>query len=205
MYKDWIFITEPIGNNIFSHDKRIALWSTWKIYVPSLIKWSVEDVEIGTEIAFEEAENGKLISCIWLKHFVQLEYHGKQIFIVDNHNHALSFRYWTKWSTPFKERGRYPEGMGDFLTLIHIDQHSDTKDNTNILSQDEEIEDFVNKKTNVGNFIPAAINSWIINEVIQVRTDTKLQEFAIRNPQSDNPINEAHAQQAARYLNPIAC
>lgn len=176
MYEDKNIITEPIGNNAFSYDERMALWSAWKIYVPSLIQWTIEDVAIGTEIAFEEVVNWKLISCIWLKHFVQLEYHDTPIFIVDNHNHALSFRYWTKWSPPFTERGRYPEGMGDFFTLIHIDQHADTKDNTNSLSQDEDVERFINTQTNVGNFITAAINSWIIDEVIQIRTDYALQE-----------------------------
>jgi len=42
-----------------------------------------------------------------------------------------------------------------------------------------EVEDFVNTQTNVGNFITAAINSWIINEVIQVRTDYALQNLQL--------------------------
>ncbi len=49
---------------------------------------------IGDEIVFEEVENGQIISCKGLKHFVRIE---KTLFpemvIFDNHNHALFF--WT--------------------------------------------------------------------------------------------------------------
>lgn len=179
MYKNPIFIINPISNNAFSYTERKELWSTCEIYVPSLIQGTLTDLQLGSKICFEEVINGKIISCIWLKNFVQLDYHGKPIFIVDNHNHALSFRYnhrHSKLSQPSEP-----------FNLIHIDQHSDMKPNGNRFPIPNlpagrqgswfpipEIEDFVNTKTNVGNFIPAAINSWIINEVIQIRTDTAL-------------------------------
>jgi len=59
-------------------------------------------------------------------------------------------------------------------TVIHIDQHADTKPNENKLQGN--IESFVNEKTNVGNFISAALHNKIIDEVIQVRTD-----YALKN------------------------
>lgn len=166
MYSTPLYISDPIGNNEFSYQQRKALWSWGEIYTPSLIQGSLADIQRGSEICFEEVVNGKIISCIWLKNFVQFDYHGKPIFIVDNHNHVLSFRYNHQHSKPSTPSTPF--------NLIHIDQHSDMKPNENILTPNENIEDFINTKTNVGNFIPAAINSWIINNVIQIRTDTAL-------------------------------
>ncbi len=81
-------------------------------------------------------------------------YHDIPVFIVDNHNHALKFRQeWDKW---------WP------MTLIHIDQHSDAA----IL---------VNEETNVGNFITAAVKSWIVDNVIQIRSDYALKHFNFQN------------------------
>lgn len=170
MYEIWTYIKEQVGNNAFSYNERIALWSTGKIFVPSLIQGTVADLEIGSEICFEEVQNGKIISCAWLKNFVQLEYHWTPVFIVDNHNHALAFRYTYNIQHPT-------------CSLVHIDQHADTKPNQNRFPIPDswfpipEVEDFINKKTNVGNFITAAVNSWIIEKVIQVRTDYTLREL----------------------------
>ncbi|MFA7717979.1 MAG: UPF0489 family protein [Candidatus Absconditabacterales bacterium] len=160
MYPTGTFIHEPLGNNDFSYPERLALSSRGKIYVPDLIQGTLDDLEIGSEIAFEEVVDGKLITCKGLKHFLQIDYQGTPIFIVDNHNHALSFR------------------GNEQNTLIHIDQHSDIKPNSaefRVHSAElKKIEDFVNKETNVGNFITAATNSGIINKVIQIRTDYTL-------------------------------
>lgn len=167
MYKKSEYITEPIGNNAFSYNERIALWSTGKIFIPSLIQGTVADLEMGSEICFEEVVNNEVRSHTWLKHFVQLTYEGTPVYIIDNHNHALSFRC---------------QNLSDLWTfqpfnLVHIDQHSDSKDNENIFHGGGDIEQFVNEKTNVGNFITAAINSWIIKDVVQVRTDYALQNL----------------------------
>lgn len=49
------------------------------------------------------------------------------------------------------------------MEVLHIDQHADTKpcDTTCDIkhTEKEAIEDFVNKQTNVGNFITAAVAS----------------------------------------------
>jgi hypothetical protein len=183
MYKIWTYITDPVWNNEFSYQERIALWSVGKIFVPSLITWSLDDLEEWSEIVFEEALNWKLISCTWLKHFVQLEYEWIPIYIVDNHNHALTF-WIQKQKTPLikwshtESRKAGGETKKD-VTLIHIDQHSDSKPNSEKLDGDRE--NFVYTKTNVGNFITGAVNSWIVNKVIQVRTDYTLQQLQTLN------------------------
>ncbi len=165
MYEREKHITQAIGNNAFSYDQRIALWSAGKLYIPSLIQGTVADLQQGSDICFEEVVDGKLISCTGLKNFLQTTFHGVPVYIVDNHNHALSFRYTYKTSNVQRPT----------CNVIHIDQHTDIKENENIFSPDDNIETFVNEKTNVGNFITAAINSWIVKDVVQVRTDYTLQ------------------------------
>lgn len=172
MYTTPTYITQPIWNNAFSYDQRIALWSEGKLYIPSIIQDTVAELRQGSDICFEEVLNGKLVSCTGLKYFLQTTFHDTPVYIVDNHNHALSFRHKHFNTSTFQP-----------FNIIHIDQHSDIKPNSNVfLIPDSwfpipKVEDFVNEKTNVGNFITAAINSWIVNEVIQVRTDYSLQQL----------------------------
>jgi len=176
MYEKETFMDQPMWNNAFSYKERISLWSEGKLCIPSLIQGTVADLQQGSEICFEEAEftesrfNGmvdwKIISCTGLKNFLQTTYHEVPVYIVDNHNHALSFRYTDKKSNVQRST----------CNVIHIDQHSDIKENEHVFSEGN-IEDFVNEKTNVGNFITAAINSWIVNTVIQIRTDYALENI----------------------------
>jgi len=127
------------------------------------------------------------MSCTWLKHFIQTDYHWIPTYIVDNHNHALTFRQKYRLNVSSFER----------LVVLHIDQHADTKPNNNKLPITwatanilpiTEIEDFVNTQTNVGNFISAALNNWIINEVIQIRSEHALHHFDISTIQQWNII-----------------
>ena len=167
MYKNPTYLSKPIWNNAFSYDQRIALWSAGKLSIPSLIQGTVADLWQGSEICFEEVVDNKLVSCTGLKNFLQTTFHEVPVYIVDNHNHVLSFRL----IQHINSLTRKP------VNLIHVDQHSDIKPNENIFSEGN-IETFVNEKTNVGNFITAATNSWIIKDIIQVRTD-----YALKNVQ----------------------
>lgn len=167
MYRIWRYITEPIGNNEFSYQERIAMGSGGKIFVPSMKQWTVSDLETGSEVDFEEVEDGKLKSHQGLKHFIRTSYAWVPTYIIDNHNHALTFRYQYRLNVWSFER----------LVVIHIDQHADTKPNEKRLEED--IETFVNEKTNVGNFISAALHNHIIDEVIQIRTDYALKHLDI--------------------------
>lgn len=197
MYKISTYITKELGNNAFSYNQRIALWSAGKLYIPSLIQGTVADLECGSEICFEEAEftesrssgivDGKLVSCTGLKNFLQTTFHDTPVYIVDNHNHALAFWHIHKTLNP-------QQPQASTFNLIHIDQHSDIKPNENKIPIPgswfpiPKVEDFVNEKTNVGNFIPAAITSWIINEVIQVRTDFSLDNLSTFNVSTFQPF-----------------
>ena len=124
-YQESHILSENTGNNAFSYDIRTSK----SLYIPALIEWSLDDVKIGTEIVFEEVEDGKLRSCLGLEHFIRLRDSSSSIFqlfnipitIFDNHNHALYFWYeaLSEWIiTPWVE-------------LIHIDEHSDLWKNEN--------------------------------------------------------------------------
>lgn len=57
MYDHPFFLEEPIGNNAFSYDQRRAAGSACRLFVPSLIRGSLADVQLGQEIVFEEIDH----------------------------------------------------------------------------------------------------------------------------------------------------
>ncbi len=182
MYRNWFFIETPVGNNEFHYNERLALWSVGKIFVPNLIQWTVADLEEGSEIVFEEAENWKLVSSTWLKHFVQTKYQGIPTYIFDNHNHALFFRYrhTAQLKTPLikgETKGDLQEQNKPFIVL-HIDQHADTKENKNSFqathTSPQEVFGFTTYACNVGNFLTSAKDAGIIEEYIQIRSEHAL-------------------------------
>lgn len=108
-----------------------------------------------------------------LKNFLWIENSDfPPIFIFDNHNHAIIFRYNIIYNKNFRN-----------VELIHIDQHSDCRENENHLEMNEreyELENvfkFWNEKCNVWNFIPPAIKSWMISNQIQIRSTTALKNL----------------------------
>jgi hypothetical protein len=183
MYKSWIYIDTPVWNNEFSYQERIALWSTAKIFVTNLIQWTISDLEVGSEIVFEEVNAGKLVSCKGLKHFVHTTHNGITTYIFDNHNHALFFRYrhTQKLLTSFgwkEKESANADGRFKPFKVIHIDQHADTKPNINSFNgqhtSPHEVLSFTNYGCNVGNFLTSAKDAWIIEEVIQIRSQHAL-------------------------------
>ena len=110
-----------------------------------------------------------------LKNYLQIKRSKlPPIFIFDNHNHAITFRYNIIYSNDFKN-----------VELLHIDQHSDCRSNGNHLGLNwntnelEKVFLLWNEKCNVGNFIPPAIESWIISSQIQIRSNTALKNLKI--------------------------
>ena len=116
----------------------------------------------------------------WLKNFLWIENSDfPPIFIFDNHNHAITFRYNIVYSKKVID-----------VELIHIDQHSDCRDNENHLELSwkeyelEKVFHFWNKKCNVGNFIPPALEGWIVSSQIQIRSTTSLENLDINKSQN---------------------
>lgn len=141
-----------------------------------------EAIEVDHEhFSFAEKNNDWKIEYFhWLKNFLLIEgSDSPPIFIFDNHNHAITFWYNIIYSNKIQN-----------IELIHIDQHSDCWENKNHLklnrNEDElgTVFSFCNQKCNVGNFIPPAIESWIIPNQIQVRSTTALQNLKAHKNQN---------------------
>lgn len=114
-YHEPVRLVEPVGNNAIAYDDRMALGSQWKLFIPQLVTWTLDDLALWDEIVFEEVENGKLISCKGLQSLLKIVHNWKAIYITDNHNHALYFRY------DALHNGLIQPGA----MLLHIDQHAD--------------------------------------------------------------------------------
>src|SRR3989338_8483013 len=144
------FITDPVGNNAFSFVQR----QSKSIYVPPFVRGGTEALCVGEQIAFSEVVEGHEKNFPGLKQFVYMEYHGKDVFFFDNHNHAFFF-----WLYAVITRRLVPGGR-----LVHIDQHRDLRNPPSELDQRaldsgniQEIFDYTVHQLNVGNFIKPAL------------------------------------------------
>lgn len=174
-----IQISSNQWNNAFSYEKRKSLGSDCTIYVPSIVSWSLDNLKIWNQIVFEEVDSKwNLSSHVWLQSFLHISKWDKNIYIIDNHNHALFFRF----------QSYFHQNISAPINLIHIDQHTDMNDNENNFSLDsdlDQISDFVNYECNVGNFIKPAMQSGLISEVQQINTEYKMTNLDISDLQSD--------------------
>lgn len=149
------YIDRPMGNNIFSYEER----SNKSIFVPSLIKGTLEDVAVGEEIVFNEIDEDKEIKAKGLKNMVFYKKEDKDIYIFDNHNHALYF-----WINSLKSN-KFKKGC----KLVHVDQHKDMREPENYDVDMNSLDDvfrYTNEVLNVGNFIQPALKHNIFSEVI---------------------------------------
>lgn len=117
----------------------------------------------------EYDEDGKLRTSKGLESFIRFRIGDTPIMVVDNHNHVFYFWY------EALEQGLIQEGA----TLLHIDQHSDMREAEEPLpSRDlQTVYSYTNTILNVGNFILPAQQDGIISEIVQIRSDQKLQEM----------------------------
>lgn len=149
------YIDRPMGNNIFSYEER----SNKSIFVPSLIEGTLEDVAVGEEIVFNEIDEDKEIKAKGLKNMVFYKKEDKDIYIFDNHNHALYF-----WINSLKSN-KFKKGC----KLVHVDQHKDMREPENYNVDMNSLDDvfrYTNEVLNVGNFIQPALKHNIFSEVI---------------------------------------
>ncbi len=149
------YIDKPIGNNIFSYEER----SNKKIYVPKLIEGTLDDVVVGNEVVFNEIDENIEIKSKGLKNMVKYNLKDKDVYIFDNHNHALYF-----WIKSLK-LNNFNKGC----KLVHIDQHKDMREPENYDVDMDNIDDvfrYTNEVLNVGNFIQPALKHSIFSDVI---------------------------------------
>lgn len=149
------YIDEPTGNNIFSYKER----SNKKIYVPQLVEGTLDDVVVGNEVVFNEIDEDIEIKAKGLRNMIKYNFKDKDVYIFDNHNHALYF-----WIKSLK-KNNFNKGC----KLVHVDQHKDMREPENYEVDMENIDDvfrYTNYVLNVGNFIQPALKHNIFSEVI---------------------------------------
>lgn len=152
-------LTENIWNNQFHYNQA----KNPQLRIADLIEWTRNDLEIWEKTVFREMKNWELVEYKWLKNFIHITKTNQSIYIFDNHNHALKYRYdeFKLWNIQF------------WFDLIHIDQHTDM----NLSEFELDLENPNFDAYNVWNFIHPAIKSWLIKNVEQINTEYKLLNF----------------------------
>jgi len=169
MYEQPFYISENVSNNAFSYQKRPGA----RLFVPSLLDGDLADVEAGTETVFEDFDDdGVLRSCKGLRNFVKLTRRNKPAYVFDNHNHAFAF-----WHLE-RMRGALKDGA----TLIHMDRHKDSRKPERFLSKTEARDEdavfrYTNIVLNVGNFIPAAVETGLVVKVVNIDSADSMENF----------------------------
>jgi len=182
-YQQPTIITAKKGNNALDFDGRLAQFGKAEILVPSLQKGNLHQIKIGQPIVFEaQNDEGEIISCHGLENFIELE-SAQKVYIFDNHNHAFYFWHleWLKGN------------VQKDATLIHIDQHKDTRKPEIYLSPEEakdlqKVYDYTNLVLNVGNFIPPAQQTGLVKNIIFIESEKTLEEFDLTKIDTTNLI-----------------
>ncbi len=203
-----MFLSTPLGPNAtdFEARKNKSAWPDHVGYgilrIPPIITWTIDDVRLSeTWYAYEMLDDrlpGGIRRERWLENLVELRHcvlwnkspwgketivdeaiHNKQtkaIYIIDNHHHAFYCRYKS-----------YHDGiLPRWSTLIHIDQHSDLSplikggrgDHLNKDSSLQQVATYTNTILDIGSFILPALDSGIISDQIQVRSEYALSQFS---------------------------
>ncbi len=167
-YSQPFWIEGLVGNNALSFERRGAAPKLW---VPSLVEGTLEEVKPGSEVVFEDFdEYEKLQSCPGLAHLVRTTLGDVPAVVVDNHNHVFYF-----WFEAL-ERGLLKEGA----TLIHIDQHKDMRVPERLYEGKslEDVFDYTNFHLNVGNYIVPAQKAGLARDTQFVTSEEALKDLS---------------------------
>lgn len=169
MYQSSITISSPIWNNIFSYDER----KNKEIFVPTIIDSTITEIQIWDRPTFIELdENWVEQVYFWLEYFIKTTFENIPVYIFDNHNHA--FYFWCESLNNWI--------ISKWINLIHIDEHSDTR-NPNFFIDSKEISDlnkvyeYTNYTLNVGNYISPAIKSGLIWNFHKITGESEILNF----------------------------
>lgn len=188
-YQKEQFLNEAFGNNAFNYNERATQHPEPYLRVAPVrfyenSEQALENLASGVTPAFEIWEEEQLKSFPGLRVFLMFPSpaNAAPIFVFDNHNHAFFFWHW--YSIQKQLPGKF--------TLIHVDQHKDTRMPANFLTQEEAqneqtLQTYTNEILNVGNFIQPAIKTGVINEVNIVDSSTTLEDL-IQQPLPDHYI-----------------
>lgn len=174
MYSKDFYITNPVWNNIFSHDER----GNKKLFIPKLKKiYSFDEIKLLTsnsdKITFEEYDFSDVMqTCYGLENLYKMSWKWKPLYLVDNHNHVMYFWYLAR------QQGIISDGA----LLYHVDEHADTRDPWKYLMKPDshdlqKVFDYTNFTLNVGNYIIPAEKEWLIWKTVQIRWEQALEKY----------------------------
>ncbi len=173
-YKDQIQLTSDVWNNALSYHERFSQFGKAEIMLPSIKSIdSLEDITLSKAICLEEInESWILQSCTWLEHIYEFDHQGKNIILVDNHNHVLYFRM--KFVKDTLDSTQTSQ-----ISLRHIDQHSDlnTPDplpNKNKLYDLEYIWEYTNYSCQISSFITPFFERYPETEFTRIKSEHQL-------------------------------
>lgn len=166
MYEKPFYLTGKRGNNAFSYEDR---GPAPKLYVPSVIEGTLEDVQEGSEIVFADRDEFDVLQqCKGLKHYVKTEWNGIPVVIVDNHNQVFFFWY------EAAAQGKLQRGA----SLVHVDAHKDARI-PGTLFEGEDLEavfKYTNEELNVGNYIIPAQKEGLVGDVQFVTSEAAMED-----------------------------
>ncbi|PID84564.1 hypothetical protein CSB09_00155 [Candidatus Gracilibacteria bacterium] len=187
-YKHEFHLEKESGNNALSYKKRKEiLKKNPSLTIPKIINGTLEDVQYGEHIVFEEVdENGNLQSCKGLKNFVRLDISSlPPIIVFDNHNHALYFWY----------EALHLGHLQSPFELIHMDEHSDLWENKNPLDHEKAMKnlkyawEFTNYQCNVGNYIEPLLKNNTIKTMIRLENEFEIEKYKNYIPPKKSVFN----------------
>jgi hypothetical protein len=179
-YSQERWITEAVGNNAFNYQERASSHPEPHLRIAPLEYFdsptaAFQKLAISRSPAFELYEENQLRSFAGLEKFLLFPAPGSSapVYVFDNHNHAFFFWHW------YAGQQHLPLP----LDLIHVDQHKDTRLPATFLSNSEivnwkELDLYTTEILNVGNFIPPAIKTGLINNPQIVDSSASLQQLA---------------------------
>ncbi len=178
-YNQELILKEPFGNNAFDYERRSQSHPEPYIRVAPLLSFpsaaaALQKFQIGITPAFEIYDQDKLRAMPGMMNFLQFPEatSGRPIFVFDNHNHAFFFWHISAQQSQISEP----------LLLIHIDQHKDARIPTSLISAEdardpELLFEYTNFTLNVGNFIPPAIKTDLLSNVITIDSEATIKAF----------------------------
>lgn len=178
-YSQARFLRDPFGNNAFNYEKRSETNPEPSIRIAPLKvcnSWAEANTEIkfSTSPSFEVYEDNQLISKAGLENFLQFPNPlnpNCPVYLFDNHNHAFYFWHLSKINQQLPEK----------LTLLHFDQHKDTRIPASFLSPEKaqdliELDNYTQEILNVGNFIPPAVKTNLLQTIEIIDSSDTLQK-----------------------------
>jgi hypothetical protein len=189
-YNQERFIHEAVGNNAFDYSQRCESNPEPYLRIAPLKSFATADealnnFKLNHLPAFELSEDNQIKSFYGLENFLLFPCPDSKapVFVFDNHNHAFFFWHWWASQNSFTQP----------LTLIHVDQHKDTRIPATFLSASEAenlptLNQYTTEILNVGNFIPPAIKTGLLSTEIKfIDSSTSLEDLA-QNPLPENYI-----------------